>query len=116
MDTPQRGGAFYLSECDHIGRRTYHLKVDPEIKLSGPLISAPIPRTKEQLAFDKEAFNMPRPPGPLDEEENAKQNQVAASAPAPGVAPGLPAVGGDQNAALAGLLQLLAQAQQQPAA
>ena len=61
MDTPQRGGAFYLSECDHIGRRTYHLKVDPEIKLSGPLISAPIPRTKEQLAFDKEAFNMPRP-------------------------------------------------------
>mmetsp|Transcript_18053 Transcript_18053/g.54025 ORF Transcript_18053/g.54025 Transcript_18053/m.54025 type:complete len:552 (+) Transcript_18053:102-1757(+) len=104
VDTPQRGGVFYLHEVDAVGRRTYHLVVDPEVKLSGPLICAPIPRTKEQQEFDKEAMK-PKPlPGPTPEEEEAAA--AAASAPA---APAAPA-GGDPNA-LAGLLQLLAQAQ-----
>jgi len=103
VDTKQRGGVFYLHECDAVGRRTYHLVADPEIKLSGPLVCAPIPRTKEQQAFDKEAMK----PRPVDDDEEEKADSKAPPAAPP------PAAGGNQNEALAGLLQLLAQAQQQ---
>ena len=76
------------------------------MKLSGPILSEPPPRNKEQKIKDAEAMK-PRPPYVDPEEEKEK-----AAAAATAGASALPAAGGDQQAALAGLLQLLAQAQQ----
>lgn len=84
----------HANECT--GARSLSQVADPDIKISGPLVCAPIPRTKEQQEFDKEA--MKRPPA---EEINPPPKPSAAPAPS----------GGTENAQLAGLLQLLAQSQ-----
>jgi len=106
VDTKQPGGAFYLRECDAIGRRTYFQVVDPVYKLSGPILNEPPPRTAEQKARDAEAMK-PRPPY-VDPEEEAEKAKAAAAAAAP---PPAAAAGGQDVNQLAGLLQLLAQAQ-----
>ena len=87
--------------------------VDPEIKVSGPLISAPPPRTKEQLEFDREAMKPRPPPEPEPEPEPVAPQGGAAQPDLAALLGGAAGGGGgDQNAALAGLLQLLAQSQQ----
>ena len=108
VDTKQPGGAYYLRGCDAIGRRTYFQVVDPEIKLSGPILSEPPPRNAEQKARDAEAMK-PRPPYvPPDQIETATSASPGATTSLASAAP----TGGDQQQALAGLLQMLAQAQQ----
>jgi len=116
-DTKQRGGAFYLTECDVVGRRTYVQVVDPEVKLSGPLLCEPPPRTKGQIELDIIAMKPPPPPAKFPEEIKAEQDAAAATAAAAAKQQEAQMAqmgggGGDQQAQLAALLQLLAQQQQ----
>lgn len=75
------------------------------MKIAGPLIVAPIPRTPEQQEFDRIAMIPP----PDDDEPEAIEEQPAA----PAGLEGLEGASEEQLAQLAQLLQLLSAAQQQ---
>eukprot|EP00962_Isochrysis_galbana_P017729 scaffold5104_cov123-Isochrysis_galbana.AAC.3 len=51
---PPHPGAYYLTECDSLGRRAYHLVRDPEMRLRGPTLIT-IQKPEGGWALDDEA-------------------------------------------------------------
>jgi len=138
VEDEQPGGAYYLTECDTLGRRAYRLVKHPDMHLQGPLsIAIEDSRlSKEERALTKEGprfdwrrvkpaeakpppSKQPQPPKPPKEGKKQsskqqppkhKQAPAPAAAPAAGGAPAAPAHDKEALAALLSALQTQAEA------
>lgn len=85
MSHPQHPGAYYLTECDSLGRRAYHLVRDPEMRLRGPtLITIQKPEGGWALDDESQQADEAQQAGDVqqaEEGQDAGEGVVAPTAP-----------------------------------